>query len=266
MPTFLNIPKVRIAASLFLIYITAALRFPNFNSLSLLISCLGLTIFFDLLFAYFRKHNFFIPWAAVVTGLILTLIVDPTMSWYQIAIVSALAMGIKNFLRISQRHIFNPLASGLFLGGLIFNQYASWWAVSFQNIIQSNIQNLPFFLILLSPALTSVFRFKKHYSMLTFIMTNLLLTHLSHPFLTFESVTSKIFDPSTVFFILVMLPEPMTSPVNYKKQLLYGALVATIPFIFSHPLITNFLTNTNLSFDTLLFGLLLGNLLFFKYR
>lgn len=266
MPSFLNTPKVRVAASLFLIYITALLKFPNLNSFYLLISCLGLTIFFDLLFTYFRKRTLFMPWAALVTGLIMSLIIDQSANLLQIATAAALAMGIKNFVRISGRHIFNPVASGLFISGLIFNQYASWWGVSFQNITQSIIQNWPFFLILLSPALTSVFRFKKHYMMLAFITTNLIMTHIFYPFSSVEGVINKIADPSTVFFMLVMLPEPMTSPINKKSQLLYGALVATIPFIFSHSPLINFFANNNLSFDSLLFGLLLGNLLFFKSR
>lgn len=266
MPYFLNIPKVRVAASLFLIYITALIKFPSFNSFYLLISCLGLTIFFDLLFTYLRKQVLFFPYAAIVTGFIMTLIIDPQASSLQIATAAALAMGVKNFLRISGRHIFNPVASGLFISSLIFNQYASWWGVSFQNITQSSLQNWPFFLILLSPALTSVFRFKKHYMMLAFIATSLILTHIFYPFSSLELVINKIVDPSTVFFMLVMLPEPMTSPINKKSQLLYGALVATIPFIFSHSPLINFFTNNNLSFDSLLFGLLLGNLIFFKNR
>lgn len=266
MPSFLNIPKVRIAASLLLIYITAFIKFPNLNTFYLLISCLSLCVFFDLLFTFIKKRVLFFPWAAIVTGLIMTLIIDPSASLIQIATTAFLAMGGKNFLRISGRHIFNPLASGLFLSGLIFNQYASWWAVSFQNISQPTFQNLLNFLILLSPALTSIFRFKKHLAMLTFMFINILLTHIFYPFSSFQLVLNRIFDPSTIFFMLVMLPEPMTSPVNYKKQIFYGALVATIPFIFSSPLITNFLTTNNLTFDSLLFALLLGNLIFFKNR
>lgn len=266
MPQILGIPKVQITLILLLIDLSALLKFPNSVNFNLLIMGVGFTVGFDLLFTYIRKKVLFIPYAAVVSGLILTLIVDQSSSLVQIATISALAMGVKNFLRISGRHIFNPVASGLFIGGLVFNQYASWWGVSFQNITQSSIQNLPFFLILLSPALVSILRFKKHYAMLAFMITNVLLTQLFYPFSSLDSLTNKIFDPSTIFFILVMLPEPMTSPISLKNQLFYGVFVAATPFIFSHPSVINFFINNNLAFDSLLFALLLGNLIFFKNK
>ena len=252
MSSILKIPKVQIALILFLIYLSALIKFPTSINFYLLIMGVGFTAGFDLLFTYLRKRVLFIPYAAIATGLILTLIADQSLTLVQIVTISALAMGIKNFLRVSGRHIFNPVASGLFLGSLIFNQFtASWWAVSFQNI--SSFENWPFFLILLSPALVSIYRLKKHFMMLAFLVVNVIFTH-------------RLFDPSTIFFLLVMLPEPMTSPVNKKMQLFYGALVALIPFILSATQITPLLTENNISFDSLLFALLLGNLIFFKYR
>lgn len=265
MASIFRIPKVQVALTLLLIYLSAILKFPTITNLNLLIMCIGFTAFFDLFFTYIRKKALFIPWAAIVSGLILTLIIDQSLNLVQIATISAIAMGVKNFLRPSGRHIFNPMASGLFLGSLIFNQFsASWWGASFQNITQS-LENLPFFLILLSPGLISIFRFKKYYMVLAYLTTNIFLTQIFHPFSQLNYLTSKILDPSTLFLILVMLPEPMTSPVNRKMQIFYGTAVATIPFILSATQITLALTDF-VAFDSLLFALLLGNLLFFKNK
>ena len=64
-------------------------------------------------------------------------------------------------------------------------------------------------------------------------------------------------DPTTLFFALVMLPEPMTSPPDYKKQALYGVLVGVLSYLLSvYPPISGLLP------DVLIPALLLGNLAF----
>jgi len=77
--------------------------------------------------------------------------------WYQVAIISAIAMGSKNFIRVSERHILNPAASGLFIGGIVLNLGVAWWGTSFQNITKLDFQNLIFFSILLLPSLVSAY-------------------------------------------------------------------------------------------------------------
>lgn len=265
MPTILRFPKVQITLLLFLMYITAIIKYPTLENLYLFISCIGFCISFDLFFCFIRKRVLFIPYAAIVTGLILTLIIDPNANLFQIAITCTLAMAIKNFLRISGRHIFNPVASGLFIAGILFNQYTSWWGVSFQNISQFNLQNLFFFLILLSVGYVSFVRLKKYYMILTFLTTTALITLFLNASFSFQAFIATFTNPSYLFFSLVMLPEPMTSPVNYKKQIAYGILVALLPFVLSQQVFFGFLTN-NFAFDSFLFSLLLGNLVFFKYR
>lgn len=239
MLSILNIPKVQLVLILLALYATAAVKFPNSTTLFLFLACVGFTVCFDLLFTYLKSRILFVPYAAIVTGLIMALIIDRSSTWFYIATAAAIAMGIKNFVRVDGRHIFNPAASGLFLLGLLFHQYVSWWGVSLQNII--------FFLILLLPAIISFFRFKKYYSILAYIFSS---TVISRFLLT-------VLDPTILFFATVMLPEPMTSPVNYKKQIIYGALVAIIPFVLTIPLVGG---------DPLLLALLLGNLIFFKNR
>ncbi|MBI2018810.1 RnfABCDGE type electron transport complex subunit D [Candidatus Daviesbacteria bacterium] len=248
MLSVLSIPKVQLVLILFLLYATAAIKFPNVNTLFLLFVCVGFNVTFDLLFTLIRKRTFFIPLAAMVTGLIMALIIDRSSTWLYIATAAAIAMGIKNFVRVDNRHILNPAASGLFLSGLLFNQYLSWWGVSFQTVTQINLSNIIFFLILLSPAIISFFRFKKYYSILAYIFSSTVISQLLLS-------NFSLLDPSILFFAIVMLPEPMTSPVNYKKQIIYGALVAVLPFLFAIPLVSN---------DPLLPSLLLGNLIFLK--
>lgn len=153
MPSFLKIPKVQLTLALFLISLTAIVKNFSLTSLSVILMALALSISFDLIFLYLRKIDLFVPYAAIVSGFIIGLIIDPQSSWYQIALTAFFAMGFKNFLRLQQKHIFNPAGIGLVVLGL-FAQSISWWGVSFQTILVNlNFQNILFFLILLLPLL-----------------------------------------------------------------------------------------------------------------
>src|SRR3989344_7670528 len=178
MPYFLRIPKVQLILSLFIIFLTTMIYYPAKDSLILLSISLLSVIFFDLLFTRLRKNESFMPWAAIATGLIITLIIDPKAEWYQIMITCGIAMGIKNFVRFSERHIFNPAESGLLVAGLLFNQYVSWWGVSFQNITANfSLRTLVLFFILLLPFLISGYRMRRYKAILTFIVTYTIFTH-----------------------------------------------------------------------------------------
>lgn len=219
------------------------------------ISCL----FFDLLISYVRIRKLFVPHAAMVTGIIITLLVNPTLPWYQIALICFIAMAIKNFVRISNKHIFNPAASGLLIGGLIFGSYVSWWGSSFQYSSNFNVQTLILYTILLSPLYISAYRIKRYFSILSFLVTYVVLT-----FITFgnslNSLFVSLFDPTVIFFSIVMLPEPITSPSGRNKQIFFGATVGILSFIIG----SNFISGSVFIPDALITALLIANLLFFK--
>lgn len=245
-PKFIHIPKIQLSLLLFVIYLSALMNNSSVNKAYLLLGSLSFCIFFDLLFTYLRKDRLFIPFAAIATGLIITLIVDINAKWYELAIICALAIASKNFLRPYGKHIFNPAGFGLLVGGLIFGLPVSWWGVSFQNF-----QNFLPFLILISPVLVSAYRMKRFVGMMTFLAVYTLISQSLGSFL----------DPTVLFFALVMLPEPMTSPVDFKRQAMYGGLVGILSNLLSmNTFIAGFLP------DALITALLLGNLIFFKFR
>lgn len=253
MAQFLSIPKVQVSLLLFLIYVSALINNPSVDKIYLLLASLSFCILSDLLFTYIRKRKLFIPFASITTGLIIALIANTGANWFQLAIICAVAMTSKNFIRISNRHIFNPAGFGLFFGGLIFNLPVSWWGVSFQSFQFSvfSLQQLWPFLILISPALVSAYRMKRFVSILSFALTYGL-----------TSQTLTVFtDPTMLFFSFVMLPEPMTSPADYKRQAMYGVVVGVLSYLMSA---NNFIAE--LLPDVLIPALLLGNLIFFKFR
>jgi len=262
----LRVPKIQMIFLLGLIYLSTLTKYPITQTLPILILALTFSTLSDLLFTYIKRKTFFIPYAAIVTALIITLIIDPQANWYQIATISTFAMAVKNFLRISQRHIFNPAASGLFIAGIFFNQYVSWWGVSFQTIRSFSLLNLLLFLILLSPLFVSVIRLRRYVNIFSFLIFFPLLTQLINLNFSLPNLINSFLEPGILFFALVMLPEPMTSPVNFKKQFLFGLMVAILTISISFPPLTTLLLENRLLADPLILSLLMTNLLFFRFR
>lgn len=260
-----RIPKVQLTATLFLIFLTALITYPSFAAVRIIILSLLFTIGTDLFFTFLRKRALFIPYAAIATGLILSLTLSPHIQWYEILLVASISMGAKNFLRISNHHIFNPAGIGLVVGGILLHQNVSWWGVSFQTLIPFGIKHTLFFFILLLPSLVSVYRMRRYGSILSFLITYTLLLLLLNNF-NFTILQTALFDPTALFFSIVMLSEPMTSPVQLKKQIPYGIFVALIAIFVSSSFVGTILTSHHLLPDGFLPALLVGNMVFFKFR
>lgn len=251
-------PKALIAFLLTIFFIVTAFRLPITLSFSLLFLSVCFTTIADVIFTYLRRKTFFIPYAAVVTGLIIALIVDPSASWIQIFVISVLAMGIKNFLRVSQRHIFNPAASGLLMGWVIFGLHPSWWAASLSNgLIFISVAALGF---------VSCYRLKRYNTVLGFLLSFTILSLIFFPQFSITSFFATVLSPGTLFYTLVMVAEPMTSPVNKKRQIFYGVTVACINILLTVVVQRNIFGVSDNFPDSSLVALLIGNAVFFKFR
>lgn len=264
----LKIPKVQMALALFLIAVTAFLHNPTPGVVTVFLMAVGFSVFFDLLFLWLRRIKLFFPYAAIVSGLIIGLLTNPSIVWYQIMAIAGFAMAGKSFVRFSGKHVFNPAAIGLFAAGLLFHQTVSWWAVSFQTLSAPlNMIKIAFFVVLLFPFLVSGFRMRRFVSSFGFIIIySLVLSILiSHTF-SLQRFSAALLDPTVVFFSIVMLPEPMTSPVNFTRQFLYAGLISLAVIFLSQAVINNLLTASGLLPDTFIVALLLGNLVFFRFR
>ena len=271
--SFINLlktPKTQLGIFLALIFITAFLNNPSLKVILVFVISILSVASSDLLFLKLRNIKPFFPSAALVTGSIVGLLTGPSLAWYAPIVIGVIAMFSKNFVRFSNRHVFNPAAFGLLVGYIIFNQNISWWAVSFQqfsifNPSTSSGQVFQFsipFLILLSPAFVSLIRMKRYRITLSFLAIYILLNQFLNPK---SSILNLITDPTILFFSIVMLVEPLTSPNNHIKQILFGVVVALLSIFVSSPIINSQLSILSLV-DPLIFSLLLGNLVFFKFR
>ncbi|MEK7591866.1 MAG: RnfABCDGE type electron transport complex subunit D, partial [Patescibacteria group bacterium] len=223
----LRFPKFQLTLILLLLVFSTLLNFSVFTVTRIIILSVLYTIGLDLLFNYFRKQTVYTPYAALVTGLIFGLTIHPYLPWYGIFLISLIAMGTKHFLRFSNRHIFNPAAIGLVFGNIFLLSTVSWWGVSFQ-VLQLSWYNFFVFFILLLPLYVSCIRMKRCGSVCAFLFVYAALRFFLH---TVSPITSLV-DPTVLFFALVMLPEPMTSPVKKFRQILYGAFVAIASFVY----------------------------------
>ena len=179
-------PKVQFIFFLLLFFIITSFRIALVQSLYIFTLCIGFSVFADLAFTYFRKKKLFIPYSAVITGLILALIADPYSSWFQILVICLSAIGIKNFLRISGRHIFNPAAIGLLIGWMIFGVSPAWWGASLYTPGAVSFLNIIIYLSLTTLAFISCYRYKKWSTVLSFLLVFAILSPLFFSSLTYN--------------------------------------------------------------------------------
>lgn len=147
--------------------------------------------------------------SSIITGFILSLIFGPVPLLTNLIPLTAapiLAMASKYLITFRGRHIFNPAAFGALVSAMFLNQGASWWI--------SGYSIAPF--ILLGGLLIL-----KKIRRLEMVLVFLILYIISNPQNIFSLANSPI-----LFFALVMLVEPLTSPFKRSHQILYAALIA----------------------------------------
>ena len=260
--SLISTPKVKMGILLLLIVLSALFYYKSLDTLKVVLIAVFSTLLFDLIFIKIKRVELF-PSAAIVSGLIVGLLTSPTLPWYEVALTAAIAMAAKNFLRFKNRHIFNPAGLGIFAASVLFGHNVSWWGVSFQTPIFTTFASFFLFAVLLSPGYVSMIRMRRFRIASSFFLVYIILfgiVQLKQHFLNLSSISSAtILDPTVLFFSLVMLPEPMTTPHNHKRQLFFGGFVAFIAVIIS---MLHFLPIP----DPLISALLVGNLLFFNFR
>lgn len=261
--TLIRIPKVQLSLYLGLIYLCTLIHTPSLPILMNIVLALTSAILFDLLFLKIRKKTFFFPHAAVVSALIIALLSAPTLPMYEVILSAGIAMFFKNFVKITSRHVFNPAAIGLFITSLLFGHIVSWWGVSWQQIKTDDLFVLISFIVLLLPGLVSVVRMKRWRIPLTFLLVYVLLNALILS--NFDILASRflilnsLLDPTTLFFSLVMLPEPMTTPNKPWRQVIFGLCIAILCIVLSNQ-IFGFIP------DVLIGALLIGNIAFIRFK
>lgn len=160
--------------------------------------------------------------SAYITSLILILIITPARTIQEyifIIFASIFAMSSKYILNINKKHIFNPTAIAVLVAFLLSIGGASWWVgtttmlipVLFGLLIVRKIQRFSLFF---SFIITSIFAI----ALFSFISG----------FNTFQILTNTLLESPIIFFALIMLTEPLTTPPTRKLQIYYGIIVGAL--------------------------------------
>lgn len=146
-----------------------------------------------------------------ISALILALIISPANSTNELPLLfcaAVLAMAGKYIVAINHQHIFNPVAFGIALSALILNQQASWW-----------VAVLPISPFILVGGLLVVRKIQRADLVFSFFLITLIISFLK---------IQTLLDVQLMFFALVMLTEPQTTPPTKNLRILYGALVGIL--------------------------------------
>jgi Na+-transporting NADH:ubiquinone oxidoreductase subunit NqrB len=154
---------------------------------------------------FFKRKIF--PNSAIISGFILSGILDYQQPWFILVIFSVLPIISKHLIKFNEKHIFNPANFALFFA-TIFKLPLTW-------NIESNIFLIIIFGIYLA------YSYKKISHILGFLL-----------FFTGLFTISKI-NPLTLiswFFVFIMLPEPKTSGFGALRGFIFGSIAGIACF------------------------------------
>lgn len=160
-----------------------------------------------------------------ISALILGLIITPPKNLHQVIFVgfaATLAMASKYILAIKRKLIFNPVAIAVFLTAIFINGTASWW------IGTSPI--LPFVAIGGFLVLRKLQRWDLALSFLIITTATTFFAGWVRGVDPVVLVFRDFTDTAMLFFVSIMLTEPLTTPPTRGLRIFYGALVG---FLFA---------------------------------
>ncbi len=162
---------------------------------------------------FFLKKYPGIPKTALISGLFVAGILDPSTPLPIPFIAVALAILSKHLFRAHARNAFNPAAFGIAITGILFtyffgiNVVGSWW-------IASTLLTVPFGLFI---------SYKMEKLPLTFSFFAAYAVTLAALFgQPLNSIFQPVFVSAFLFFASFMLIEPRTSPYTFRGMVLSG--------------------------------------------
>lgn len=155
---------------------------------------------------YLKRKIF--PSSAIISGLIVSGILDYRQPWFILLIFSILPIISKHIIKFNKRHIFNPANFALFIA-TIFKIPLTW-------TIESNI-----FIIVLF-GIYFVYSYKKFFHIFGFLI-----------FFTGLFAISKVNPLGLIswFFLFIMLIEPKTSGYGFLRGFIFGSIAGISAFL-----------------------------------
>lgn len=157
-----------------------------------------------------------------ISALILILIITPartTQEYIFIILASIFAMASKYILNINKKHIFNPVAISILIAFLFVIGGASWW-------VGTSVMFIPVLFGLI--IVRKIQRFSLVFSFLIISLLAITLFSLVSGFDTFLIFKNTLLESPLLFFALIMLTEPSTTPPTRILQVCYGVIIGIL--------------------------------------
>ena len=181
----------------------------------------------DLIILRLRKSAWEYPSGAVLTAMIIVMVVRAQEPWYVATITSVVAVLSKYAFRTRQANVFNPAAFALVLMSYLLPHGQSWWGAL------PDVTPLWLRATLLAGGIYLTNRVNKLPLVLSFLAVYFCL-FTATAFLGDPRHVAAIFRSpdvdAVIFFTLVILTDPPTSPAKYRAQWIFGVLTAMISY------------------------------------
>ena len=167
------------------------------------------------------------PSGAVLTAMIVTMVLRPQEPWYVTSTICVLAILSKYVLRYRTANIFNPAALAIVGTFYYFHTGQSWWGA---------LPEMPLYVqpLLLLGGVFIAQRINKMPLVLAFLGTHFVLFTLIAFFGDPQRVAEIYRAPdlhAALYFALIILTDPPTSPTKYPDQIYCGILTAVTSFV-----------------------------------
>jgi Na+-translocating ferredoxin:NAD+ oxidoreductase RnfD subunit len=181
----------------------------------------------DLIILRLRNGFWEYPSGAVLTAMIVTMVVRAQEPWYVPAAIAVVAVLSKYALRTRQANVFNPAALALVLMSFVLPMGQSWWGAL------PDVSPIWLRAVLLLGGIYISSRVNKIPLVLSFLGTYFCLftaaAFLGDPRMVAEIFRSPDVD-AAIYFALIILTDPPTSPAKYRGQWMFGVIVAVTGF------------------------------------
>jgi Na+-translocating ferredoxin:NAD+ oxidoreductase RnfD subunit len=181
----------------------------------------------DLVILRLRNRRWEYPSGAVLTAMIVTMVIRAQEPWYVPTVTAVVAVLSKYVLRTRQANVFNPAALALVVMSFVLPMGQSWWG-ALPEVSPPWLR-----VILLAGGIYITSRVNKIPLALSFLGAYFLLftaaAYLGDPRSVAEIFRSPDVD-AALFFALIILTDPPTSPARYRAQWGYGVIAAVVGF------------------------------------
>jgi ferredoxin-NADP reductase/Na+-translocating ferredoxin:NAD+ oxidoreductase RnfD subunit len=204
--------------------------------LSSLLLISATTLLFHTLFEFLYKAPANVE-SSIISLLILFLIVAPPTNVTEVAWIVLTTFAViasKYIFAYKNRHVFNPVAIGIVIVGLLQFTGITWWSSSRY-----------FAPLLIVVGIFVVRKIRRGVMVATYLAVAILMISLYAALSgaeVLESIWEHIVSWPLVFLGVFMLTEPLTTPPTKKLQMIYGGLVGalssvpiTVPPFYSTP-------------------------------